>query len=92
MQAKALDVSQSTILVVDDQPDIHHELASALKEYGYIVKATGDCSEALLTVQSYPPDLILLNIFMSQVSGGEFYSVLKSAAIAKNIPIRPLAN
>ena len=36
VQAKAIDVFQATILVVDDQPDIRHELASALKEYGYI--------------------------------------------------------
>ncbi|MFN5727580.1 MAG: histidine kinase dimerization/phospho-acceptor domain-containing protein, partial [Pseudanabaena sp.] len=87
MQAKAIDVFQATILVVDDQPDIRHELASALKEYGYIVKATGDSSEALLTVQSHPPDLILLNIFMSQVSDNELCCVLTANAIAENIPI-----
>jgi len=87
VQAKAIDVFQATILVVDDQPDIRHELASALKEYGYIVKATGDSSEALLTVQSHPPDLILLNIFMSQVSDNELCCVLTANAIAENIPI-----
>ncbi|WP_103667209.1 response regulator [Pseudanabaena sp. BC1403] len=87
MQAKEIDVSQSTILVVDNQLDIRHELASALKEHGYIVKATGDSSEALLSVQSCPPDLILLNISMPQVSGDELYHVLKVDAIAENIPI-----
>ncbi|OYQ64504.1 hypothetical protein B9G53_11270 [Pseudanabaena sp. SR411] len=87
MQANAIDVSQSTILVVDDDPDIRHELASALKKRGYIVKTAGDSSDALLYVQSHPPDLILLNIFLPQISGYEVCRILKADTITENIPI-----
>jgi signal transduction histidine kinase/DNA-binding response OmpR family regulator len=87
VQANAIDVSQSTILVVDDDPDIRHELASALKKRGYIVKTAGDSSDALLYVQSHPPDLILLNIFLPQISGYEVCRILKADTITENIPI-----
>ncbi|MEA5488407.1 MULTISPECIES: response regulator [Pseudanabaena] len=87
MQANAIDVSQSKILVVDNDPDIRHELASALKKHGYIVKTAGDSSDALLYVQSHPPDLILLNIFLPQISGYEVARILKADTITENIPI-----
>ncbi|MEA5478092.1 response regulator [Pseudanabaena galeata UHCC 0370] len=87
MQANAINVSQSTILLVDNDPDIRHELASALKKHGYIVKTAGDSSGALLYVQSHPPDLILLNIFLPQISGYEVARILKADTITENIPI-----
>ncbi|WP_434685161.1 response regulator [Pseudanabaena minima] len=87
MQANAIDVSQSTILVVDDDPDLRHELASALKKHGYIVKTVGDSSGALRYVQSHPTDLILLNIFLPQISGYEVCRILKADTITENIPI-----
>lgn len=87
MQANAINVAQSTILLVDNDPDIRHELASALKKHGYIVKTAGDSSGALLYVQSHPPDLILLNIFLPQISGYEVARILKADTITENIPI-----
>jgi signal transduction histidine kinase/DNA-binding response OmpR family regulator len=87
VQANAINVAQSTILLVDNDPDIRHELASALKKHGYIVKTAGDSSGALLYVQSHPPDLILLNIFLPQISGYEVARILKADTITENIPI-----
>jgi len=59
MQSNVIDVLQSKVLVVDDDPDIRNELASALMDRGFIVKTAGDGSEALLCVKLYSPDLIL---------------------------------
>jgi signal transduction histidine kinase/DNA-binding response OmpR family regulator len=87
VQANAINVAQSTILLVDNDPDIRHELASALKKHGYIVKTAGDSSGALLYVQSHLPDLILLNIFLPQISGYEVARILKADTITENIPI-----
>jgi len=87
VQANAIDVSQSTILVVEDDPDIRHRLASALRGQGYIVKTVEDSSDALLYVQSHPPDLILLDISMPQISGYEVCRILKADTMTEDIPI-----
>jgi signal transduction histidine kinase/DNA-binding response OmpR family regulator/HPt (histidine-containing phosphotransfer) domain-containing protein len=87
VQANVLDVSQSTILVVDDDPNIRHELASALRGQGYIVKTVADSSEALLYVQAHPPDLILLDTSMPQISGYEVCRILKADTQTEDIPI-----
>ncbi len=87
MQANAIDVSQSTILVVDDDSDLRHELATALKGQGYIVKTVEDSSDALLYVRSHPPDLILLGISMPQISGYEVCRILKADTMTEEIPI-----
>lgn len=87
MQSNVIDVPQSKILVVDDDPDIRHELASALMDRGYIAKTAGDGSEALLCVKLHSPDLILLDVSMPQMSGYEVCRILKANTETEDIPI-----
>ena len=87
MQANEIDVYQSTVLVVDDDPDIRHEFASALVDQGYTVKTASDGSEALLCVQLHAPDLILLDVSMPLMSGYEVCRILKANTLTENIPI-----
>ncbi len=87
MQANEIDVYQSTILVVDDDPDIRHELASALVDQGYTVKTASNGNEALLCVHLHTPDLILLNVSMPLMGGYEVCRILKANTLTENIPI-----
>ena len=87
MQANEIDVYQSTVLVVDDDPDLRHEFASALVDQGYTVKTASDGSEALLCVQLHAPDLILLDVSMPLMSGYEVCRILKANTLTENIPI-----
>ena len=87
MQANEIDVYQSTVLVVDDDPDLRHEFASALIDQGYTVKTASDGSEALLCVQLHTPDLILLDVSMPLMSGYEVCRILKANTLTENIPI-----
>ena len=87
MQVNEIDISQSTVLVVDDNADIRHGLSLAMRGHGYIVKTVEDGSEALLYVQSHPPDLILLNISLSEISSYEVCRILKADTLTENIPI-----
>ncbi len=87
MQANVIDVDQSTVIVVDDDPAIRHELASVLKNQGYTVKTATDSTGALLCVQIYNPDLILLSISMPDISGYEICRILKANTDTENIPI-----
>ena len=87
MQANVIDVAQSKILIVDDDPDIRDALASALTDHGYIIKSANDGSEALLCVKSFAPDLILLDVAMPQMDGYEVCRILKANTETEAIPI-----
>jgi CheY-like chemotaxis protein len=79
--------SKESILIVDDTPANLQLLAQMLSEQGYKVRIAQDGTMALLSVESSPPDLILLDIMMPQLNGYEVCSKLKASAQTKDIPI-----
>ncbi len=89
MPANVIDFPQSTVLVVDDDPDTRHEVTSALVKQGYVVKIASDSNEALLCVSRYKPDLILLDLSLSlpKNDGYEVCRILKANTETEDIPI-----
>ena len=75
------------ILIVDDTPDNLRLLSQILTEQGYRVRAVTSGSRALASVEASLPDLILLDIRMSEMDGYEVCERLKTDARAKDIPI-----
>jgi len=61
-----------TILVVDDEQDILDLVAIALEDEGFQVVAASNGLEALASVESHMPDLILLDMKMPIMNAGEF--------------------
>jgi DNA-binding NtrC family response regulator len=57
------------ILIVDDEPFNLDLLAQELREMGYAVERARDGVEALARVESYRPDLVLLDYMMPGMSG-----------------------
>ena len=51
--------SQTTILIVDDEPSNVDMLSQELSDEGYDILTAFDGEEALIKVQEHPPDLIL---------------------------------
>jgi CheY-like chemotaxis protein len=64
------------ILVVDDDPDIVESLRLVLQSSGYDIDTAGSASEAFAKVESYRPDVILLDIMMPDGTEG-FHFVWK---------------
>lgn len=64
------------ILVVDDDPDIVESLRLVLQSAGYDVDTALTTQEAFAKVESYHPDLILLDIMMPDGTEG-FHFVWK---------------
>lgn len=62
----------STLLVVDDQPDIRNFLRKALAQAGYQVVSAASAAEALIRLQQPGVDLILLDFWMPEANGGDF--------------------
>ena len=76
------------ILIIDDEASITKLLKFALERSGrYEVSAENDGKKALSTTRSISPDIILLDVNMPEISGGEISSELQEDASLKHIPI-----
>jgi DNA-binding response OmpR family regulator len=58
-----------TILVVEDEDSIALPLATALEREGYATRVTGSAPEAIALAAELGPDLILLDVMLSDGSG-----------------------
>ncbi len=61
----------TTVLVVDDDPDVCDLITFKLRKSGYEVRRATDGDEALQAVAQRLPDLVLLDIMMPGPSGLE---------------------
>ncbi len=75
------------ILIVDDTPDNLRLLTQILESEGYCVRKALNGKMALQSVRRNPPDLILLDIRMPDMSGYEVCQQLKASIITAPIPI-----
>lgn len=75
------------ILVVDDDEHIRHSLAELLKMDGHVVRQARDGVQAMEEVAKDPPDLLLLDVMMPQVTGLEVCRKLKAEDATRLIPI-----
>jgi len=64
-------MDSATVLIVDDDPQIRRTLSSVLTSQGYSVIAAKSGDEALETIRSERPDLILMDVNMQGRSGVE---------------------
>lgn len=58
-----------TILIVDDEPNLPHQLARYLNKYGYEVFTAADGESGLLELQKNAVDLLLLDVRLPKMSG-----------------------
>jgi len=75
------------ILVVDDEKDLLELLSMNLGAEGFLVTTAQTAADALAAVSTDPPDLILLDIILPDISGINLTGKLKNSPITANIPI-----
>lgn len=75
------------ILVADDDVAILDVLQIMLHEVGGYSVDTVTNGAAVLKVENNPPDLILLDLWMSGMNGGEICQKLKSNSKTRDIPV-----
>jgi len=81
------DLSQSTILVVDDNQQNLELLQAYLEDLPCTITTAADGIEALKKVEADPPDVILLDVMMPNMSGFEVCKKLKTDPETRSIPI-----
>ncbi|MBD2181252.1 PAS domain S-box protein [Planktothrix sp. FACHB-1355] len=64
-----LDMTGIRILAVDDDPDARELLTVLLTQYGAEVVTVASAAQALATLESFPPDVLVSDIGMPQVDG-----------------------
>jgi len=80
-----MDLMGKQILVVDDEERIRQSLTGVLKDEGYEVLEVRDGVQALKQIETDPPDLVLLDIWMPGMDGMETLERMK--AQIPNLPI-----
>ena len=66
------------ILVVDDEPEVRKLMEHFLIDKGYEVRVAGNGREGLDALDTFTPDLVLLDMHMPELDGAE---MLKQLAI-----------
>lgn len=75
------------ILIVDDDESILDAISLVLEDEGYLVAITMKGDETFEKVNSFQPDVILLDVLMSGKDGREICKKLKQQEDTKKIPI-----
>lgn len=75
------------VLIVDDNPTNVELLLAYLKPYGYQLDKAYDGEEALKTIETQAPDLVLLDLMMPKLSGYEVCQKIKSDPKTQFIPV-----
>lgn len=75
------------ILVIEDEQDLQQVLAYNLRLAGHMVNSALRGNEGLNLAQTQPPDLILLDLMLPDLSGLEICKTLKADAATRHIPI-----
>jgi two-component system phosphate regulon response regulator PhoB len=77
----------STILLVEDDPDIRHLVSYKLTRGGLRVIEASDGIGALDAARRQPPDLVILDVRMPRMSGLEVCRELRAGPLPDQVPI-----
>ncbi len=75
------------ILIVDDDPDVLDTIKLVLEIGGYDVLALLNTNKLYDKIQSYKPDLIVLDIVIGNIDGRSICKELKQNPVTKSLPI-----
>lgn len=78
---------KQTILVVEDDEDLRRLFRTALTLSGYHVQEAGDGLEALHKIDQAPPDLVVLDVMLPQISGLVVKQEIAAQMLTRQIPV-----
>jgi diguanylate cyclase (GGDEF)-like protein len=78
---------QYRVLIVEDSRVAVHLIQRTLAEHGIATQAIGDPASLLAAVDSYQPDLILMDMYMPNFNGVEATRVLRQMAAHRSLPV-----
>jgi len=79
--------SEATVLVVEGEPDIGHQLETSLARAGYRVVIAEDIAAAIAHMDQQHPDLVMLRLRLTAPCGFEDARALAETTEARDIPL-----
>jgi len=76
-----------SILVVEDDADLRHVLEYSLSQGGYRVETASRGADGLRLARQRPPDLVILDLMLPDVSGLDVCRTLKSEGPTREVPL-----
>lgn len=80
-------MAEKKILIVDDEEDLLRTLEARLSTKGYHIWKAANGRDAILLAKTKHPDLIILDVVMPGMDGGQVANILKDDPETKDIPI-----
>jgi two-component system OmpR family response regulator len=81
-------MTKSKILLVDDDPAFTRILRDALEEIGrFEVRVENSPLNAIITAIAFRPDLVVLDVIMPHLDGGDIAALLKVLPVFHDLPI-----
>jgi two-component system KDP operon response regulator KdpE len=68
----------TTVLVVDDEPQIRRAMRTSLEAHGYRVETAGNGEDALIKVAEGAPDVVFVDLGLPDIDGTEVIRRLRS--------------
>ncbi len=85
--AAKLAADRRRILIIDDDQVLSQALAAGLTSHGYLVNAENDSRRALDAVREFKPHLVILDMCMPNLDGGDVAQQLNEHPDSGRIPI-----
>lgn len=82
-----MDNPRTRVLFVEDEPDIADLIRFILGRQGFEVLGASSGEEALHLVESFMPDIILLDLMMPDMDGWNVYQQMKANPDTCHIPV-----
>jgi len=81
-------MNKKRILIIDDDVPLTHSMKINLEDVGdYVVEVENSSLKAVAAAREFRPDLILLDIVMPDLDGGDVSAQMKSDPMLANVPI-----
>jgi CheY-like chemotaxis protein len=82
------EITKRRILIVDDEPPLTRLLRMSLEQTGrYTVREENDSTKAINAAHEFKPDLIVLDVVMPDLDGGDIVSRLQADPRLKHVPV-----
>ena len=75
------------ILIVDDEPEVIELVSTRLKEHDFDVISAGSARQGITKAEVETPDLILMDIMMPHIPGGDAVRELRANQKTCDIPV-----
>lgn len=82
-----MEQTRTTVLVVDDEPDVRTLCRVNLEYKGYTVLEAAGGEEAFDRLEDSKPDIILLDLMMPKMDGWEVLRRLKEDDLTASVPV-----